>query len=128
MRARSTSALPPRSAGRMDRGALPRFAASPHTRAAPPDSVLDRRAAFSEPALSFFPLGLLIRFADLLQLPRVRFRVPGKPLQHLTQCDDSPLGVIARTPVGALRQILQQLVILGAQAPERLQRLLHFTP
>ena len=43
---------------------------------------------------SFLHLRLLIRFADLLQLARVRFRVPRIPLQHLAQRNGSALDPI----------------------------------
>src|ERR1035438_8134160 len=73
---------------------------------------------------SLLSLGGFVRLADLADLAGVRLGVRGISLQQLAERGASPFRVIAGAVVRALRQGLQQVVVLGARAAQRFERLL----
>src|ERR1039458_7123851 len=72
---------------------------------------------------SLLSLGGFVRLADLADLAGVRFGVGGTLFQQLAERDAASLGVIAGAVVRALGQRLQQVVVLGARAAQRFERL-----
>src|SRR5579872_242389 len=87
-----------------------------------------RRRLGNTQALSCSLFPRLIFFADLLHLAGVRLSMARIAIQQFTQRDAAALAVIASAVERAGGEILQQLVILRANAAESFERAFRFAP
>src|SRR5262245_23802573 len=130
MRSQANRGSRPPPERRTGRGGRPPAATSPGRHAARPCWDRGRTTGAAAPgaedmfASLFFALGQLIGLTQLLQLAGVRFGVLGVIFYQLQQRFAALVGVSTRALECSFGQSLKELVILGPDAAESLERLL----